>query len=129
MLYSHPLRGLLSSAAVGINSLQRISESDIGQTCNDFGFYSHLFNSQILSIPPARIDYRGRNFNLLVVRLPLKRTCYSRCAAAAVVCLIVSGSITMTSSISSLHTNEYIRFVNDQCQFRHNEPATKDLLH
>lgn len=35
----------------------------------------------------------------------------------------------MASSSSSLYTEEYIRFVNDQCKFWHNEQATKDLLH
>ncbi|MCD7461250.1 hypothetical protein HAX54_045734 [Datura stramonium] len=35
----------------------------------------------------------------------------------------------MSSFSGSIHTGDYIRFVNDQCQFWHSEQAAKGLLH
>ncbi|MCD9560712.1 hypothetical protein HAX54_019458, partial [Datura stramonium] len=35
----------------------------------------------------------------------------------------------MSSSSSNIFTGDYIRFVNDQCQFWHSEEAAKELLY
>ncbi|MCD9642486.1 hypothetical protein HAX54_029324, partial [Datura stramonium] len=43
--------------------------------------------------------------------------------------LIGHGFNSMYSSNNSIRTGDYIRFMNDQCQFRHSEQVAKGLLH